>query len=260
MTTEIDIAHARMEEDPENDQARLQFYERLADSELFLLLAEETTGETLKPEVFPVEDQSFVLVFDRPDRLAEFVGKPAPYAAMSGRALAGMVAGQGISLGLNLEVAPSAMLLPAEAVDWLVSVLGAGPQTAEARPVEILPPARLPDTVIAGLDRKLATTGGLARFAWLARVVYDTGIRADVLAFVDAVPGAEQALAAAIGEALTFSGVEAGMLDVIFLQSSDPIAAQFAKVGFRFDLPAPVARSNGPKPPGMDPNSPPKLR
>jgi len=77
MTTEIDIAHARMEEDPENDQARLQFYERLADSELFLLLAEEATGETLKPEVFPVEDQSFVLVFDRPDRLAEFVGKPA---------------------------------------------------------------------------------------------------------------------------------------------------------------------------------------
>ena len=36
--TPLDAAHAAMEAAPEDDAARLRFYERLADSELFLLL------------------------------------------------------------------------------------------------------------------------------------------------------------------------------------------------------------------------------
>ncbi len=114
--TPLDMSHAAMEAAPNDDAARLRFYERLADSEMFLLLTKETEGDQISPEIFDLGDASFVLVFDRIERLAQFVGKPAPYAALSGRVIAQMLAGQGIGLGVNLEVAPSQMLIPPEAV------------------------------------------------------------------------------------------------------------------------------------------------
>ncbi len=64
-TTPLDDAFAAMEAAPQDDAARLRFYERLADSELFLLLKKEAEGEVLDPEVFELTDASFVLVFDR---------------------------------------------------------------------------------------------------------------------------------------------------------------------------------------------------
>ena len=170
-----------------------------------------------------------------------------------------MLAGQGIGLALNLEVAPSAMLIPAEAVDWLVATLSNAPDETEARLQEIAAPKGLPEEVITGLDRKLAMAEGLARYAYLAAATYDTGVRGHVLAFIDAVPGAEKALANAASEALTFSGIEAGVMDVLFVRASDPLAANLARVGLRFDLPEPQA-PQVPGAPGMDPDKPPKLR
>ena len=122
-TTALDTAHAAMLADPQNDAARLRFFERLADSELFLMLTEEAMGENISPEVFDVADGRFVLAFDREERLAQFAGRPVPYVALSGRVLSGMLAGQGIGLGLNLETAPSSMLVPAEALGWLAETL-----------------------------------------------------------------------------------------------------------------------------------------
>jgi hypothetical protein len=49
--------------------------------------------------------------------------------------------------------------------------------------------------LIAALDGKLARAGGLARAALLARVDYVGGRRGHLMAFVDALPGAEAALA-----------------------------------------------------------------
>lgn len=257
--TDLDQAHAAMEAAPENDAARLQFYERLADTELFMLLGEEAVGEQITPELFEIEDQRFALIFDTEERLSDFVGRVAPYAGLPGRALAQMLAGQGIGLALNLEVASSAMLIPAEAVDWLVATLAHGPDETEARLTEVSAPGGLPEAVIAGLDRKLAIAAGLARFAYLAAATYEDGGRGHVLAFVDAVEGAEKALASAAGEALTFSGIEAGVMDVLFVRASDPLAAHLAKVGLRFDLPQPEA-PHAPGAPGMDPAKPPRLR
>ncbi len=256
--TDLDQAHAAMEAAPEDDAARLRFYERLADTELFMLLSAEAADDQVSPELFEIEEQRFALVFDREERLSQFVGRVAPYAGVSGRALAGMLAGQGIGLALNLEVAPSAMLIPAEAVDWLVSTLSNAPNETEARLTEVLPP-HVPEAVVTGLDRKLAIAAGLARSAYLTAARYDDGATGHVLAFVDAVPGAEKALAAAAGEALTFSGIEAGVMDVLFLRAADPMAARLARVGLRFDLPEPVAPQT-PGAPGMDPAKPPKLR
>jgi hypothetical protein len=90
---------------------------------------------------------------------------------------------------------------------------------------------------------------------------YAGGRRGHLMAFVDALPGAEPSLARAVGDALTFSGIEAGSLDVGFFRASDPVAARLARVGLRFDLPeAPKAEQVAGRAPGMDPDAPPRLR
>ncbi len=256
--TDLDTAHAAMQAAPDDDAARLRFYERLADTELFMLLGAEAQGDQITPELFEIEDQRFTLVFDREERLSQFVGRVAPYAGLPGRALAEMLAGQDIGLALNLDVAPSAMLIPAEAVDWLVQTLGNTPSETEARLSEVSAP-NVPEAVVTGLDRKLAIAAGRARSAYLAAATYDDGGRGHVLAFIDAVDGAEKALATAASEALTFSGIEAGMIDVLFVRSADPLATHLAKVGLRFDLPQPEV-AQAPQAPGTDPDKPPKLR
>ncbi|WP_138467969.1 SseB family protein [Poseidonocella sp. HB161398] len=258
--TPLDRAHARMDSAPEDDAARLRFYDTLGSSELFLLLDREAEGDRITPRVFDLENGQIVLVFDREARLAEFAGGIAPYAGMSGRVLVEMLAGQGIGLGVNLDVAPSAIVLLPEAVDWLDAQLKHRPEEGEARPSEVRAPAGLPEALIEGLDGKLALAAGLADLAYLAAVTYADGRHGHLLAFVDAMPGAEPALARAVHEALIFSGLAAGEIDVAFFPSSDGIAPQLAKVGLRFDLPKlpePVAERPAP---GMDPDTPPILR
>lgn len=258
--TELDAAHAAMEAAPGNDALRLRFYERLADGELFLLLDKEPMGDDVTPQIFEVEDQNFVLIFDREERLAAFVGSVAPMAGLSGRALVKMLAGQGIGMALNLDVAPSAMLIAAEAVDWLAGTLAQGPVAASARPRDLSAPHGIPQELLTSLDRKLAMAAGLAQAAWLVAVGYDDGTKGHMLAFIGAVPGTEAALAAAVSEALTFSGIEAGTLDVTFLGADDPVMPRLARVGLRFDLPALVVPQMPPMAPGTDPAKPPKLR
>ncbi|MCC1492797.1 SseB family protein [Cognatishimia sp. F0-27] len=259
--TPLDAAHAAMDANPGDDAARLRFYERLAESELVLMLSEEPKGDALSPEIFDLGDARFVLVFDREERLAQFAGKPVPYAALSGRALARLAAEQAIGLAVNPEVAPSSILLPPEALAWLVSTLEQDPQEADVRVETLGAPGDLPDTLLGALDRKLAAMAGLARKAYLASVTYSDGTRGHLLGITGAVDGAEPALARAIQEALVFSGLEAGALDVTFLGDADPRAAELARVALRFDLPEPpkVARQVM-QPPGSDPEKPPILK
>jgi hypothetical protein len=80
-----------------------------------------------------------------------------------------------------------------------------------------------------------------------------------MLAFVDPAPGAEGALAQLVGDALSFSGLEAASLDVAFFRATDPICARLARVGLRFDLPEVVAPPERAAP-GSDPDKPPRLR
>lgn len=261
IVTLLDAAHAALSAEPENDALRLRFYERLADGEMFLLLQREAAGEVLDPRVFDLEQGPVVLVFDREERLAAFSGGVAPYAALPGRVIAGLLRGQGIGLGVNLGVAPSELLLPPEAMDWLAEALDGGPEEAMALPEEFLPPAA-PEALVTALDAKLARAGGLAAAALLAGVRWQGGRRGHLLAFLETRPGAEAALARAAREALVFSGIEAGEMDVVFLAAASPAVAPLSRVALRFDLPEPPSpRAEAvPLPPGMDPDAPPKLR
>lgn len=256
--TPLDTAHATME-DHNTDEARLAFYDRFAAAELFVLLENEPKGDDITPQLFQTEQGGFVLAFDTEDRLTTFNDGPAPYAAVSGRTLAQMLSGQEIGVGLNLWENPSAFLLPAGTIAWLNDVLSEAPSTVEDIPETFSAPKGLPEVLISAIDTRLAAAEGLAKLAYLAGVTYYGGRPGHILAFIDAVEGSEDALANTIHQALVFSGLEAGTLDVTFLTASDHAAAQLSRIGLRFDLPQPAAPTL-PSAPGMDPNNPPKLR
>lgn len=259
--TPLDQAHGAMQAAPDDDGARLRFYERLADSELFMMLSTEAEGDQISPELFETPEGRFVLVFDREERLAKFAQRAVPYAGLAGRGVVEMLAGQGIGLGVNLEVASSSILLPHEAITWLHETLQNVPGQVEAAIEELLPPTGLPEILLTALDAKLATAGGLATAAYLVSLRYSGGGQGHLLGFVGANSDAEGALAKAVAEALTFSGIEAGALDVGFFAASDQMAAGLARVGLRFDLPVPEEpKIYQPKIPGADPDSPPILK
>lgn len=250
--TPLDRAHL-VAETSGADADRLAFYERLAEAELHLLLDAEA-GVTVTPRLVDVEGARYALAFDLPERLTAFAGAAAT-ATLSGRRLAAMLATEGLGLALNLDAAPSAQLLQPDAIGWLARTLAHAPDETLARIVEVMPPGRLPEALLTALDAKLSLAAGLAAGAYLAGVVYEDRSRAHVLAFVDPVPGAEGDLARAVSEALVFSGLEAGQLDVTFLRAAQPLAATLARHGLRIELPRPA-----PALPVRDPDAPPRLR
>lgn len=255
--TPLDIAHGAMVAAPDDDAARLRFFERLADSELFLMLDDATHNN---PRLFETSEGTFVLAFDSEDRLSAFAGAPSEYAALSGRSVAAMLADQGVGIALNPDVAPSSMLIPAEAMDWLTSLLADAPKEVTALPRAFRTPTA-PPRLIEGLDAKLASAAGLASHAFLADVTYDDGRTALFLAICDPASGAEAALAKAVSEALIFSGLEKRALDVAFLTANDEIADTLRSLAVRIDLPQPEKPEGwAPKAPGMTPDLPPKLR
>ncbi len=257
--TALDAAHAAM---VASDAARLRFFAALADTELFLLLEREAQGDVIEPRLFPVEGGEVALAFDTEARLAEFVGGAAAFASVPGRVLAEMLASQGLGLGLNLDVAPSAMLLPRDALHWLTQTLGAGaPEEMDDRIAELLPPGPLPESLLDALAARLVKASGLAERALLARVRYANGGAGHLLAILGAETRARPALARAVNEALTFSGVEAGALDVAFFEPGDPVVDRLDRVAMGIDIPAPAApRVATTSAPGTDPDRPPKLR
>lgn len=257
--TPLDRAHAEMEA-RETEAARMRFYEVLAAAELFLLLESAATDDDLVPQAFETDGQAFVLVFDTERRLSSFAGAAADYVALPGRALAEMLAEQELGMGLNLQVAPSALLLPPEAMTWLAQTLSDAPEEVEVQPREFHPPSGLPEAFLEALDARLAAAEGLADQAYLVGVTYDSGAQGHLLGFTGALPGAEEALARGVSEVLRFSGLEAAMLDVGFFSADDAAAPRMALVGLRFDLPKVDLNKAPGSAPGMDPNAPPKLR
>ena len=259
--TPLDHAHAAMAAGDE--AAARQFYRIFADATVLLLLDHEPTGERINPRVFDLADGAVVLCFDTDDRLAGFGDGPLPYAALPGRLIAQHLAGQGVSLGLNLGTgAASEVILPQGALQWLADMLDAAPDQVQATPVAFYPPRGLPTGLADALTFTLDGAAGLALAALLVQVRYSDGRRGHMLAVIDAVDPAQGPLARALAEALQFSGVEKGELDVTFLKSTDPVVPKIAAAARVFAVPAapPPAKANVRAAPGSDPSRPPILK
>ena len=259
--TKLDAAHAAMTDG--DDAAARQFYRIFADATVLLLLDHEPTGERINPRVFDLADGPVVLAFDTDERLASFGDDPLPYAALPGRIIAQHLAGQGVSLGLNLGTgAVSEMLLPPQALQWLADMLDTTPDQVQATPVAFYAPRGLPDGLGDALTFTLDAAAGLALAALLVQVRYSDGRRGHMLAVIDAAEPAQQPLARALAEALQFSGVDEGELDVTFLASTDPIVPQIAPAAQVFAVPPVAEADDAPSriAPGSDPSRPPNLR
>lgn len=240
----------------------LRFYQLFADTPLSMLLQHEAEGETIAPQVFDLSQGPVVLVFDSEERLAGFQDSAVPYASLPGRVIAQGLAGQGISLGLNLGTgAASETLLPPEALEHLLAILDVTPQETAAVPRRFSAPA-VPAALQTALTAALAGASGLAAGAVLAAVTYDSGAKGDLLALVGADDAAQPALARAVAEALAFAGLEAASLDVTFLSPEDPGLQAMAAVGQSYAIKAPASHDPAPMPaaPGTDPSRPPRLR
>jgi hypothetical protein len=267
--TQLDRAHEAMQANLEDDAARMGFYQAVADAELFLLLAGEPEGGNIEPELLEMDGERFALVFDAEWRLANFTeehlpGQALPFAALPGRAIAGLLEGQKIGLGLNLGVAPSSILIPDAALTWLASALAQTPEQVATAITGITAPESLPDALVTALIAKLTPAGGLAQGAALATAQFSDGSASPILGFIAPMPGAEEALARAAQEALTFSGVEDLALEVGFFSPHSTEAQSFASIGQPIPLPAPQAvpkpEPANPKAPGSDPAKPPILK
>ncbi len=261
MTSKLEHAAVRLLAAPDDTAARLGLFEALAESECILMLDHEPDGAQLSPTVFALEGGSVVLAFDSDDKLAGFAGRPVPYAALSGRALAGMLAASGTGLGLNLG-SDAELLLSAAELRWFAELLDQRATEHLRRPVRFGPPA-LAAGAVAALTRKLAGAPGLAERALLAGAEFEDGDSGAFLAIVGARPGAEPALAGAINEALAFNGDAAPTLDIAYLDPADPLLAPLMDAAHVIDIPAPVAapaKVASPAARGMDPDKPPRLR
>ena len=259
--TPLDHAFVAMQAAPGNTQAELRYFELLAGSELFLLLSEEPEGDNISPDLFEVEGTGFVLTFDQPERLTGFVGKAAPYAALSGRALITMLAGQGIGMGVNLGADDAQNLLEPAALEWLQQMLPDTPDEISRRPVQFTAPTGLPESVLTALDTRLTHAAGLAESAYITKATYDSGEQGFFVGFTGAPNAAEPALAQMVAEVLAFSGLEAAAMDVGFLRADDPAVQTLAAQALRIDLPTPEEpQTLTPTAPGRNPAIPPKLR
>ncbi|MEM6825724.1 MAG: SseB family protein [Pseudomonadota bacterium] len=257
--TPLDRAYAAMSTSPDDLDARLGFYGMLVDAELFVMLDEDAPHDRLVPRVFPLTEGPVVLAFDREDRLAGFAEGPVAHAALTGRTLVPILSEARLGLGLNLGIEHYEILLPSAAMSWLAGLLAARPEALRDVPETVHPPVSAPEALISALDVKMIGLQGLARMAVLAEVAYPSGRRVLALGFLGAPPGAEEALTRAAGEALIFSGLEAGAMDVAFVADGADLAERLSRVGLTFEIPRPP-EPQAAKPPGMDPEAPPRLR
>ena len=262
--TPLDRALAAMGPGDNDVAARLAFYERLCDAELFVLLEKEPEGDDIEPRLFEIEAGNFVLVFDLEQRLSAFAEGAAPYAALAGRALVQMLATQELGLALNIAVAGSQYLVPAQMVQWLADMLAQEPVEEAGSAVAFHRPGKMPEPLLEALSAKLALARGMADYACLVRASYADGQRRNLMAIIGARPGAERPLTRAMAETIAFSGLETGAIDVAFFGRDDPICAKLLRVGLRFDLPKTDTkhgdRAKPPAAPGSDPDKPPRLR
>lgn len=252
--TELDRAHAAMEAAPEDTAARMRYYAALADCELLLVLA-DAQGDRVRPRLFPIDGVDYALVFDTDLRMVEFCGDGTEYLAAAGRQVAQLLRGRGIGLAVNAG-APSALLLPPEALDWLAEALEPAPEAASGRPRAVSPPGTVPEALRAALAKRLAGMAALVAEAWLVRLAYADRPENHALLIAGATEPAQPAIAGAVAEALRFSGLEAGALDVVFLRDDSRLLGDARRVGL--DLGPP--REEPPRGPGMDPDRPPRLR
>lgn len=225
----------------------------------------------LTPMILQLEAGPTALAFDSEARLAAF-GAGEDYAEIPGRALVGMLAGQGVNLAVNPGVAPSELFHPAAALDWMAQVSAAAAQELDARIAALAAPREAGEALVSALDAKLAALSAWLEEAWLAAAETAEGPRLALLlverlsdapragkALEAAAEARRRAVALALSESARLAD-PAATVEIVFLGAGSAALASARRVGLGFEIPAPEAPAVPGAAPGMDPRRPPKLR
>lgn len=238
------------------DAARARVLNRLADTELFVALEADPMDDRAKLRLFDLDGGKLAVAADDEARLAGFFGVPTGHLAMPGRALAAMLASEGVTLMVN-PGAPSEMLLDAAVLGWLAEALAQAPAEAQAGPAQLSAPA--PEMVAAlaePLAARMADMEGLVDAAALVAAQWPDGAAGHLLVLSGVAEPQRPLIAKALAELLAFLPPLPAACDVAF-DLPLPAGALILRLEAAPAAPAPAT---APRAPGSDPDKPPILR
>ena len=226
-----------MSRNPENSDARLNYYGVLADTNLFLLLEQEPSNEILEPKFIQLEGKNFALAFDSEESLAEFYGEAAAFAEVTGRVLAKMLLEEKIGLGINLGVYEGELLLPWEIIEWFVNVLDEAPNLVQNTPKKFLRAEAFPEVLFKALQEKLMPAVGLFDEIWICAVEYNEDETSHLICLMGVQNSAQQAIVKSINEVLSFTNIDLGNIDVAHFSYDDEVCTKIREIGIKLEFP-----------------------
>ena len=234
---QLNKAFREMSQDPENNDARLNYYGVLADTDLFLLLEQEPSNEILEPKFIQLEGNNFALAFDSEENLSEFYGEAAAFAQITGRVLAKMLLEEKIGLGINLGVSEGELLLPYDVIEWFVSVLDETPDVVQTSPKKFLSANAFPEIMLKVLQEKLEPAVGLFDEIWICAVEYNEDETSHLICLMGVQNSAQQAIVKSINEVLSFTDINLGNIDVAHFNYNDEASSKIRTIGVKLEFP-----------------------
>ena len=226
-----------MSRNPENNDARLNYYGVLADTNLFLLLEQEPSNEILEPKFIQLEGKNFALAFDSEESLSEFYGEAAAFAEVTGRVLAKMLLEEKIGLGINLGVYEGELLLPWEIIEWFVNVLDEAPNLVQITPKKFLRAEAFPEVLFKALQEKLMPAVGLFDEIWICAAEYNEDESSHLICLMGVQTSAQQAIVKSINEVLSFTNIDLGNIDVAHFSYDDEVCTKIREIGIKLEFP-----------------------
>jgi len=248
--TPLDLAFERARNDPEETAG---FYDALFAATVFLPIdraydddgnESEAAASSIEPIFYEVEDAPTILIFDTEERLAIWTDEPIDYVGLTGRQLFEMFDG-GQQVALNIGVAPSSIVIPAEMVTWLherAAEAGESDEIPVGTALEVTAPPHLDTEVIARIAARIA---GLRReideavfFSLGTDAGQDEAERRVVLGVAVSQQGLRDAEAVAEALAETARGAFDGMrpVEVALLSANSPLMEKARSVGLNLPV------------------------
>ena len=243
--TNIDRAHAAMTAGGETEL--ISFYRSVADSELHIILEEANPTEVAEPRLQMLDGSQYVLAVDQKDRIFGLAGEGAPTSRIYGRDLFNLIRGRGIHVAINIGVAPSEMVIPDHAIDWICEMLDDDeekaldpavasaaeklvPATQNGKFKALLAPHNIPDTLLVMLNEKLHHVAKFIDTALLLRAEYVDRPSGFVIAFSGVEEAHREIVTVSVTEALVAARRNDLVLDIVFLQEDDPSLVRLSRL------------------------------
>jgi len=248
--TALDLAFERARSDSDDSGA---FYDALFATTVFMPIRNaydengdenESEAQAVEPLIWEVEGGETLLLFDTEERLARWATEPMNYIGLPGSTFFKMFQGE-LQVAVNLTVAPSSVMIPAEVVSWLHDRAEAIVETEEVSAgsaMDVTAPPELAPEAVGRITAKLAGLRREIHEAIIFSLAIDNdeeeSIRRVVLGVALTVGGIEEADNIATSLARTamsaFNGERA--FEVALLDPESPLMSAARNVGVKLPI------------------------